>query len=385
MTEESRSPDGRLQTVLPPRSRSRRLAEWGVVAWAAIGVVVVLWILYLLLHRLAGVVPYLVVAGLVAFVLGPAVRGLVRLRVPRPVAATAVFLAAVAALPAVVPLLLRTVLSQVRSLLHSSPASLHRGGLVSRLSHSSNSVLRSVGHAIRSWVTSHQHDGPKILASLGTGLARAGVVLLLGGFLGYLFVLARPGLASGFLLVVPPSRRATTSEVLGEMGRIVSGFVRARLLVSAVVGALATLGLWAIGMPSWLVLGIIVGLANLIPTLGSFIGAVPVILVSLLTRPPAFLFAAVAVMLVAHAVDGYILSPIVLKETTDLHPIVVLLTVVAGAEVLGLWGVFLAIPLAGMVQYGLKRWLAPRIYGRGEGPLPVSAEGAAPGGTSPPP
>jgi predicted PurR-regulated permease PerM len=211
---------------------------------------------------------------------------------------------------------------------------------------------------------------------VGTVLAHAGVVLLLGGFLGYLVLVSRPSLSSGVIILVPPARRQTATEVLDELGRIVSGFVRARFIVSFVVGVLTTIGLFAIGMPSWLLLGILVGIANLIPTVGSFIGAVPVILVAILTKPPAFVLAAVAVMLLAHAVDGYILSPIVLKGTTDLHPVVVLLAVVAGAELMGLWGVFAAIPIAGIAQYCLKRWVGPRLFGTGDPELPaaVSAE-----------
>ena len=63
-----------------------------------------------------------------------------------------------------------------------------------------------------------------------------------------------------------------------------------------------------------------------------------------------------------------------------------LLAVVVGAELAGLWGVFLAIPLAGIVQYGVKRWLAPKIYGQ-RGALPVSASGVdgPPDGAAPPP
>ena len=332
---------GRIDAVLPPGSRVRRVGEWGIVAWAAIG------------------------AALIA-----------ALRMPRPLAATGVFLAAAAAMPAVVPIVVRTVLAQLKSLLESSPRSLQHGAAVARLSHSSNSVLRGVGHAITRWVTTHQQDSGHILATVGSILAHAGVVLLLGGFLGYLFLVSRPGLSSGLIMLVPPGRRQTATDVLDELGRIVSGFVRARFIVSFVVGVIATAGLRLIGMPSWLLLGILVGIANLIPTVGSFVGAVPVVLVAILTKPPAFLLAAVAVMLLAHAVDGYILSPIVLKETTDLHPVVVLLAVVAGAEVMGLWGVFAAIPIAGIAQYGLKRWVAPRIFGTGdqELPVPVSAE-----------
>jgi predicted PurR-regulated permease PerM len=122
---------------------------------------------------------------------------------------------------------------------------------------------------------------------------------------------------------------------------------------------MATLGLWAIGMPFWLILGILVGVANLIPVLGSWIGGIPVMLVALLTKPPSFLFVAAAVILVAHLVDGWILSPLVFKGTLNLHPVVTLLAVIIGAEVLGVWGVLLGVPIAGIVQYVVGRWLAP--------------------------
>jgi predicted PurR-regulated permease PerM len=348
------------------------------VAWAVVGVAVICWLLFLALHKIGGVLPFLVMAGLTVLVLNPAVKALERVRVPRRIAATGVFLVATAATPLLVTVIVRAVLGQLRSLLRSSPESLQQGGLVVRLAHSSNSLIRKAGLSIQDWVQAHQHDAGKTLAAIGGFLAHAGLVLLLGGFLGYLILLSRPTLSSGLLLLVPPGHRNTVTEVLAEMGRIVGGFVRARLIVSAVVGVITTIGLWGIGMPSWLVLGIVVGLANLIPTLGSFIGGVPVILVALLTKPPSFLLAAVAVMLVAHAVDGYILSPIVLKETTDLHPVIVLLAVVVGAEEYGLWGVFAAIPVAGIVQYALKRWVAPKVYGpRGDDdvPVPVSAVG----------
>jgi predicted PurR-regulated permease PerM len=362
-----------IDALLPAGTRARRVAEWGVVAWAVVGVGVIGWILWVLLHRLAGVFPYLVVAGLIVLVLSPAVKGLMRLRVPREVAATVVFLAAAAATPALVPLMVRTLLAQLKSLLESSPESLGHGGIVTHLSHSSNSMIRKGAVAVEHWVRVHQHDAGKILGDVGVTLAHIGVVLLLGSLLGYLILLSRPGLSAGLMLIVPPGRRQTVTEVLDEMGRIVAGFVRARLIVSAVVGVITTIGLWAIGMPAWLLLGFLVGVANLVPTLGSFIGGAPVVLVALLTKPPAFVFAAVAVMVVAHAVDGYVLSPIILKETVGLPPVVVLLSVVIGAEVLGIIGIFAAIPVAGIIQYALKRWVAPKVYRPPDDEVPIPA------------
>ena len=75
-------------------------------------------------------------------------------------------------------------------------------------------------------------------------------------------------------------------------------------------------------------------------------------------------FAVLAVIVVSHMVDGFILSPIVLKETTNLHPVIILLAVIVGAELLGFWGILAAIPVAGVIQFGLREWVVPRITGR---------------------
>src|SRR2546430_1462469 len=81
-----------LERVMPPGGRARRVIGWGVVAWTAIGAAIVLWVLGKVLARMAGILPYLVVAGMVVLILNPAVRRLARAGVPRRLAATLVFL-----------------------------------------------------------------------------------------------------------------------------------------------------------------------------------------------------------------------------------------------------------------------------------------------------
>jgi predicted PurR-regulated permease PerM len=107
--------------------------------------------------------------------------------------------------------------------------------------------------------------------------------------------------------------------------------------------------------------------------LGSWIGAVPVALVALLTKPPSFLFLVLVVIVLAHSIDAYILSPIVLKETTKLHPVIVLLAVLAGTELFGFWGIIAALPVAGIIQLWLREWLLPRIAGTNPETLPNEA------------
>lgn len=366
------------ELVLPTGSRSRRFAQAGLVVWAAIGVGLLIGTGFILLAKLTGLLPYLVVAGLLVLILTPVVRGLERLRVPRQIAATATFVTAAVAIPVVAPQLVKAFVTQLTSLLKSNPEALKQGGLVNRLVGSDNNLLHSVGVSITKWVAEHQSRAPEYLGNVAVGLARASVVILLGSVLGYLLLISRPQVGRFTLLLVAPGRRQGVQDMIDEMGRIVGGYVRARFIVSAVVGVLATIGLAAVGMPSALVLGFWVGLANLIPTLGAYIGGIPVVLVALLTKPPQYVLLALFVVTLSHIVDGFFLSPIVMKETLHLHPVVVLLVVIVGAEVAGLYGVLAAIPVAGIAQFLVKRWVKPRLYGAEPmAPVPI-APGALP-------
>ena len=381
-----------LEAVLPTGSRSRRFAQAGVIVWAAIAVALLIGMFFLLLVRLSGLLPYLVVAGVMLLILGPVVRGLERLHVPRQIGATAAFATAAVAAPAVAPIVVKAFVNQLTDLLKNSPQALQKGGIVQSLIASSNSILHSVGVSVRDWVAQHQSKSSEYLGNLAVVLTRASVVILLGGVLGYLLLLTRPQFGRFTMLFVPPQRRQGVQDVFDEMGRIVGGYVRARFIVSAVVGVIATVGLFLVHMPAWLVLGFWVGLANLIPTFGAYIGAAPVVLVSLLTKPPQYVLLALLVVTISHVVDGFFLSPIVMKETTNLHPVVVLLVVIVGAEIAGLYGVVAAIPVAGISQYLVRRWVKPRLYGAepmapipiAPGPLPEDPAGPVQAESGPP-
>jgi len=216
------------------------------------------------------------------------------------------------------------------------------------------------------WIRDHAGNAPRALQTAtdaGLKLAHAGLILIVGGFRGFLLLLSLPETARGVAAMIPPAGRDRLAGPLAEVRRIVAGFVRARLIVSAAVGIVATIGLWAIHMPFWLLLGVLVGVANLIPMLGSWIGGIPVALVALVTKPPSYLLIVTPIIVLAHLIDGWILSPIVLRETTDLHPVVILLAVLVGAELLGFWGILAAIPVAGVIGFLLREWVVPRLAG----------------------
>jgi predicted PurR-regulated permease PerM len=375
-----------LERLMPAEGRQRRLVGWGVVAWTAIGAIIVVAAAFRVLGRIAGVFPYVVVAVAVVFALEPLTRRVAALGIPRRVAATLVFVVALAVVGTGIALLVPTLIGQARNLAGSSPTLVRKGGgLFDELSRSSNAVLRNAGDTAKRWIDQHAGNAPRFLgtlASAGLRLAHFSLVLLVGGVLGFLLLLSLPETARGAAALVPPRTRERFEPTWAEVRRIVGGYVRARLIVSLVVGALATIGLWAIHMPFWLVLGLIVGAANVIPMLGSWIGGIPVAAVALTTKPPSFLFVVLAVVVMAHLVDGFFLSPIVLKETTDLHPVVILLAVIVGAELFGFWGILAAIPVAGVAQFLIRQRVLPRWTGTAptDEPVPIGTPAAgAPG------
>lgn len=120
-----------------------------------------------------------------------------------------------------------------------------------------------------------------------------------------------------------------TVRIVREMGRESVGYLRGQLLVSLAVGGFTGLGLLLCGVPSWLLLGFLMGLLELIPYVGPFLGGV---LVALFAWPGGWsrMLWSLGVVVLVQQLEGGMLSPQLMSETTRLHPIVVLLCVMAG-------------------------------------------------------
>ena len=142
-------------------------------------------------------------------------------------------------------------------------------------------------------------------------------------------------------------------RIVREMGRESVGYLRGQLLVSLAVGGFTGLGLLLCGVPSWLLLGLLMGILELIPYVGPFLGGV---LVALFAWPGGWsrMLWSLGVVVLVQQLEGGMLSPQLMSETTRLHPIVVLLCVMAGGAAGGVAGVLLAIPAVLCVRAALR-------------------------------
>jgi len=146
---------------------------------------------------------------------------------------------------------------------------------------------------------------------------------------------------------IPHPHKDRTLEIIGKIDAVLSGFFRGQLIVALFMAVILSSGLFIIGVPMGLFIGIVAGLSNIVPYLPVFIGLAPALLMSYLNFGD---FAHLAMVLglfgVAQAIEGLIISPRVLEKAVGLHPVAVMASLLVGGGFFGFIGVLLAVPAA---------------------------------------
>lgn len=219
--------------------------------------------------------------------------------------------------------------------------------------------LRTVpgGQALLTSVQNFSLDGGERLPSVPDvlgWLANAITDFLLVLF-GAIFIAANPGLyRRGLALLFPRSRRALAAEALSESGQAIKLWMVGQFVAMIVVGALTTLGLWLVGVPAALTLGLIMGFMEIIPFIGPFLGSVPILIMALSAGPNTALMALIVILVVQQA-EGSLISPLVQKKVVSLPPAVTVFGVIAGGILFGPAGLLFAAPLLVVVFVLVKR------------------------------
>ncbi|NUT01380.1 MAG: AI-2E family transporter [Sphingomonas sp.] len=191
----------------------------------------------------------------------------------------------------------------------------------------------------------------RTILSIGSGIADVLVVIVAG-----IFLATQPRFyLTGAVKLIPPARRPLALEAITESENALRLWLRGQLIAMVVVGLLTGIGLWALGMPSALTLGLLAGILEFIPFAGPILSAVPAVLLAMAVSPDLALW----VLLLYFAVqqfEGYILTPLVQQYAVDLPGVVLLFSLIAFGALFGTLGVILAAPLT-VVSYVLVKRL----------------------------
>ena len=345
----------------PPPARPspyERFMRIGIAAWCGIGVIVLGYLLLRLMVYVNPIVPPLLIAVAVVYLLNPLVSALERRGVPRAAGAGIVYVLFLCIVALVVSLLVPVVSRQIGSVVDHFPdyladaqAAIRRLG--ARFGQEPN--FRLDAEQVRQWLSAGENRQAVTryltgLRSVTNSVISGLIIIVLGPVMAFYLLVDLPRLRRGAMTLIPPGRREEIRGLMDRIGQAVGGFFRGQLLVALFVGVASSIGLWAIGLPFWLLVGMVAGVFNLVPLVGPFIGGGLAVVIALISGEPLKAVWAALVLLVVQQIDNHLISPNVMGRTVQLHPVVVMLALLAGASFAGLFGMLVIVPLVAVAK-----------------------------------
>ena len=328
------------------------------------GLILLLWVLYLLKPV---ALPF-IGAFFVAYLFSPLVDRLLKLKFPRWLAISVVFIGIGVTVTVALWFLLPLVWKQLIYARDSIPAGIHwvNGTFLPWVSNTFNVVpleldVEQISAAIMEYVqTNYSADSIQSIAARiaqsGLNFIQLGGVALLIPIIAFYFLLDWDRMLQGFRRLIPRPYESTVLNIAEECHSVLGAFVKGQFLVMFLLGIVYAVGLQLIGLEVGLIIGMVAGLASIIPYLGFAVGIVAAVIASLFQFGLDWmqLLLVAVVFMVGQMVEGYILQPFLLGDKIGLSPVAVVFAVLAGAQLAGFMGMLIALPVAAVIVVLLR-------------------------------
>lgn len=306
-----------------------------------------------LLSGLGHIVRLLLIGGLLAYLLDPLARAIESRGASRKLATSLVCTALATILAGVTYLASPVIVSQVTGLRQGFSAA-DVDHLLEEADWVINGIITRVGGApvdvpalAHEWISRQAGSVVALVPSVISVVAD----IIIVPFIMFFLLRDGPDMKRGFIRWLPNRYFEFALTVVHKSSGKLSGYLRGQATAALVVGILASIALWVIGVDFYLVIGLFAGLANMVPYLGPFAGGVLAVCVSALTTgsfdTAIWIIAAFAIIQV---IDNTLVQPLVLSRNVEMHPLGVILTVIVGGQLFGFWGLLLAVPLAAIAK-----------------------------------
>lgn len=333
----------------------KRLILWTITM--SLAGIVMLWVLFLIRNVLL----LLYVSVILAIGFSPAVRwierqrvGVGRRRFPRWAAILLLYVGFLGSVAIILTIVVPPLVGQLTELGQQMPTYVDQ--LQNKL--------------VRARLIEHRYTWSQLLQKVESpALAFTGILgavqSVLGAFaavvtvliLPYYLLLEASSLQRALLQVVSPENRASVARVTGDVTLKVGAWLNGQILLGAVIGVTATIGLWIIGVPFPYVLGLIAGLGEFIPIVGPISAAVPAVLMGWTVSLKTAIFVAIY-FAVQQFVENNFLVPRIMERQVGVSAVTILIALLIGGELLGIVGAVLAVPTAAIVQVLLQEFFA---------------------------
>lgn len=303
-----------------------------------------------------------VLAFVINYMFGPFIDWLERRQVPRSLALIVIFLLSSLFIFLGIYLVVPLIVDQVQQLLHEAPklqtdllALIVNTEKHFKVFFRTNDI--NFSRSINSWLL----DRSSMLSStVPSILSHSFTVIILAPLFAFFMLQDGRTISRSLLRLVPNNLFELALNLFYQINEQVGGFIRARFLEAAIVGFVVWVGLLCVSFPYATLLAIIAAITNLIPYIGPIIGAAPALAIALIS-PDAHIADPIGINIllvgsiyfVAQLIDMVIIIPLIVAKIVNLHPALVIIVIIIGAQVMGVLGMMISIPVASVIKVTL--------------------------------
>ncbi len=337
------------------RAREDRWRRLAIVAWALVGVLILVIAAFFALLKVAPALVPFVLAVVIVYVFRAPVAALERRGLKRGLAVGLCYLVAVAGLVIAGLFIVPPLTDQIRQFLLAFPGYYDKAfALWQQLQQQYNAVTLPawVNDALlnfRDSIATRVMAWSSALASTVFSVGSGAVALLFNSFLalvvGFWMLKDFDAIKREVVLLAGPRRKEEASVLSAKVSNVLGGYLKGQLVVSASTAVLVAIGLSIMGVPYALVLGLLAGVLNIIPWFGPIIAEIVTAIAAAFVNPWLALWAVAWIAATQQITDMFI-TPRVMSEQVDLHPLLVIFSLLVGSTLAGFVGLLLAIPVA---------------------------------------
>ncbi len=227
---------------------------------------------------------------------------------------------------------------------------------------------------LSSQLAEHWQSLGKIAAQAGKKLTGSGASILMGvanlalvPVVAFYLMRDWDHIMAKMLGMMPVAWQKNTSLMVTEADEVVGAFLRGQIIVMCALGLIYGTGLWMIGVQMALLLGLVAGLASLVPYMGFIVGITASLVVAYMQfHDWSILLWVVVVFGVGQAIESMLLTPVLVGDRIGLHPVAVIFALLAGGQLAGFVGVVVALPVAAVItvfaRHGMAQYRASDVY-----------------------
>lgn len=312
----------------------------------AILILLLLWFIYLI----RDIVLLLFIAIIIVSAIDPVVDRLQRRKIPRSLSVLVLYILILSLFGLVIFLLIPPITAEIQGLSQSFPQ------LVEKLSGYFRVVQNfAQSHNLEQNLADFFATAASQISQAGTNLF-SGTISFLGGIFEFIIVLSiafymtvqEKGTKKFFASILPDDHKQYVMDLVDRIEYKMGRWLQGQLLLMFLIFGLDYFGLLAIGAPYALVLALIAGILEIVPYIGPIVSAIIATTISLLHGPVTGLLV-LALFVAVQQIEGYVLTPLVMRKAVGLNPVVIIVALLVGAKLAGVVGVLVSVPIATVI------------------------------------